>query len=624
MGEGLAEGVVDPHAVNLHYLSVVKKGLLSGKLAETTHLCTSKVKISTDEGVMVPRGATIEIVKKGGWFTPSKGRVKGMKKLIGVSTRKVERKARSEWTIDDVREYFVKERVGDASKPLASVLEKDHQVCSEEYTGMFVTAPGDVSFVKLVEALESHFENEDPKKVFLWLELFNVNPLESDEKSTQAFELNLPSFLPKFEKHLVYFDNWTKGGIDSSSSSNTNITALSSIKCLWEVFVAHEAGMFSSVVMTKADQMRLRDSFQEGGLAYFETLLRKIFVPEESPEAPYIQTLVKTVTDGKSGFVRAVRKQYELWFIHVFTEELTGRKNRQDVTLYEQAALDVNRVAVIYSRKGDLVRAEALFRDVIDLQTKGKGELDPATANAKNNLALLLMKQGKLEEAKELLEDAIDALKQQDMSKDPKLEGCLAIMEGNLSNVYERLGQLDNAIATRKQLLELRIDEYGRESTQAARVLNALGALHMKNGDVASAKEALLEALGIWEKNPSADMDKLDDIVDNLAHAYHLESEHDHPDHGGEHEVNIAKTLKNLALLYRSNLEDTEKESQDLADEDASTVASEYGSKAVQVLEEVLGKDHPESQKYRQELLEIDEDQVDIEADDDDDDDNDK
>ena len=145
---------------------------------------------------------------------------------------------------------------------------------------------------------------------------------------------------------------------------------------------------------------------------------------------------------------------------------------------------------------GDLEKAEKSFLESARIYEKVIGRDNPLYCSLLNNLALLYMDQGRLEEAGDLLNDALDlktGLGDSDSDK--------AVTLGNLGALYLRKGDLEKAEECLEEGIRLYSGPGGGEQVHLAALFNTLGAVLLKKNDPEKALEAYEKARDLTEKH---------------------------------------------------------------------------------------------------------------------------
>ncbi len=218
----------------------------------------------------------------------------------------------------------------------------------------------------------------------------------------------------------------------------------------------------------------------------------------------------------------------------------------------------LDRFAMLESERAAFARAEAMFRESMDLWVEHRGTGSPEVALARNNLGLVLTRRGVYAEAQEQLEAAEAA--QASLYDDPHPH--LATTLGNLGLLYTATGHFDKAEAAFERALSLGRAAYRGDHPTLAGMLHNQADLAAARGDDATAERRYRQAL--------------ESRVALLGEG--------HPD--------AAATLNNLARMLRTQ-----------GRNDEARVAFE---KALRWSIEQLGEQHPQVAAVLNNLAEID------------------
>jgi tetratricopeptide (TPR) repeat protein len=192
--------------------------------------------------------------------------------------------------------------------------------------------------------------------------------------------------------------------------------------------------------------------------------------------------------------------------------------------------------------QGKLTDAEHLLRDAIESARK-VGAHDEHYTHALNNLGMVLMHEGELDDADKLFEEALSL---SEVHKDAIEK---AIILNNLATSYQAQERYSEAEKMFKQNLEYSEKKWGARHSSVGLCQNNLGVLYLESGNYAAAEEYLSKALDTRENN-------------------------------GQAATAVAESLFNLAILYSK---------QDRPDEMKKTI-----TKALPLLHMALGPDSPE------------------------------
>jgi len=192
----------------------------------------------------------------------------------------------------------------------------------------------------------------------------------------------------------------------------------------------------------------------------------------------------------------------------------------------------------ILSNLGSLYQDLGMPHDALEHYAKAReilhGLKDPSEAIALNNLGSLLLQLGALEQARELLSQALPR------QRDPRNEAMTRV---SLSRIAEELGEFEEAESQIGKALKLQ--RAAKDRAGEAESLRALGLLLLETGDAAQAELRLRESLAIYE-----DLGRVDRAAASrrgLARAFELQKKTDAARQAYEESRRQAETLGDVA-----------------------------------------------------------------------------
>jgi eukaryotic-like serine/threonine-protein kinase len=154
------------------------------------------------------------------------------------------------------------------------------------------------------------------------------------------------------------------------------------------------------------------------------------------------------------------------------------------------------RLARLHVDRGNLDKAEALYRESLERSRRFHGEFHPETATLENNLATLYYRTGQLSNAAHHYENALAIQRQMFDPLHPKL----LTVKNNLGALYNRLGDHERAVEILEPTLAGRRDVLGEEHLEVAvtgyHLANALRGLQRD----ADAEVHFLQAIAIMRQ----------------------------------------------------------------------------------------------------------------------------
>ena len=162
--------------------------------------------------------------------------------------------------------------------------------------------------------------------------------------------------------------------------------------------------------------------------------------------------------------------------------------------LHPEVARRLNNLAVLLFEHEEYRQAEVRFRQVLQMR-RSLGQDAPSLFRSKSNLAMAILRQGRLDEAEELCAEVLEARRVR--YKDRRRDTDVATSSHNLAAVYYAQGSLEKAEPLLREALETRRIRLGPQKTSVATVLDLLGNVLAATGHEYEAEELLGEALAI-------------------------------------------------------------------------------------------------------------------------------
>jgi eukaryotic-like serine/threonine-protein kinase len=154
-----------------------------------------------------------------------------------------------------------------------------------------------------------------------------------------------------------------------------------------------------------------------------------------------------------------------------------------------------NNYGLLQSDLDHLGEAEVALRRSIELHKQVSGDSDTRIAFPLHNLAIVLRKQGRLEEAR-----AAATLSLQLKRKRNVQVASVAVTQGILAGIERRMGLLDDALRNAQESVDLRRATYGNDSPMISTGLTNLAGIHQQRGETDAARTLYREAVALHEK----------------------------------------------------------------------------------------------------------------------------
>lgn len=226
-------------------------------------------------------------------------------------------------------------------------------------------------------------------------------------------------------------------------------------------------------------------------------------------------------------------------------------------TDHPDVATTLNDLAHLYYVQGRYNEAEPLHKRVLSIDEQQRGKEHSNVATSLNNLALLYQAQGRYAEAEPLYQRSL-AIWEQQLGKDhPNVAKSL----NNLASLYLSQGRYVEAEPLLQRSLSIREQQLGKDHPDVAITLNNLASVYEMQERYSEAEPLLQRALAIGEQ--------------------HL---------GNDHPL-VATCLQNLAKIYREQRKGMANPF--LEPENYSSEAEPLYQRALAILEQKLGDDHP-------------------------------
>ncbi len=170
--------------------------------------------------------------------------------------------------------------------------------------------------------------------------------------------------------------------------------------------------------------------------------------------------------------------------------EVHGEGSLQAAACYE------NKATLIQLSRRDFAAAEELSRRSLEIRRAAIDTPTMDTASSVNNLGILLLLQGRHDEALPVLEEAVDISRRVGGDRHPELARSLE----NLGNVYYRMHEFDRTLELLDEVMTMRKQVLGEDSPDVARTLNNMGMVYKAAGEPERAEASLRQAVAGMER----------------------------------------------------------------------------------------------------------------------------
>jgi tetratricopeptide (TPR) repeat protein len=234
----------------------------------------------------------------------------------------------------------------------------------------------------------------------------------------------------------------------------------------------------------------------------------------------------------------------------------------------DNAALSIaqNNLALVLRKQGKAEEAEALYKDVLAQSGSGNGvrgeDKDLNKAAALNNLARLHREKGEFDQAKPLLLEAYNLLSGR-AADEP---ATVIVTLDNLATVSKELGDYNDAVKYYREALKLQAGVKGlspesKADTDAVRMTNLALAL-LSSGDTTESEKLFKDTISTLEAQYGKTSLKLAPALANLGELYRQSEKYDQAEPllrqafdirqaGDAKDPKLADAANDLAILYK-------------------------------------------------------------------------
>jgi serine/threonine protein kinase/tetratricopeptide (TPR) repeat protein len=160
------------------------------------------------------------------------------------------------------------------------------------------------------------------------------------------------------------------------------------------------------------------------------------------------------------------------------------------------AACLVNQSILLQFWKRDYAAAEELSLRALEIRRAVEETDSLDTASTINGLGILILLQGRYDEAQPLLEENVEITRRLAGERHPEYARALE----NLGNVHYRKKEFDTTLALLDEVMTIRLEVLGEDSPDVARTLNNMGMVANGAGRPGEAEEYLRQAVAGMER----------------------------------------------------------------------------------------------------------------------------
>jgi tetratricopeptide (TPR) repeat protein len=258
--------------------------------------------------------------------------------------------------------------------------------------------------------------------------------------------------------------------------------------CIKEVYHTQKSGARFDVVMSSAQQ------------ALFEAALVNDFA---SIQTSLSKVDVRTATCRNETDTKAILDELELGVGFVACNTLVLGLLREALVAQARAALErlpaaergtsvlINQLATLLQDMGKLEEAKPLFEEALQARRAALGDRHPRTLTSINNMGTLLKQMGQLEEARPLYEEALQASRETLGDRHP--ETLISI--GNMGTLLKDMGKLEEAKPLYEEALQAKRETLGDRHPGTLTSIGNMGLLLKAMGKLEEAMPLYEEAL---------------------------------------------------------------------------------------------------------------------------------
>jgi len=215
-------------------------------------------------------------------------------------------------------------------------------------------------------------------------------------------------------------------------------------------------------------------------------------------EAAKSQQVAQFLKDMLRGVGPSVAMGRDTTMMQEILDKTAERLNKELENLPEVEAELCKSIGSVYWELGD-DRAESMFRRSLKLTRKVRGNEHPAVADLLSNLAEILRRNEKKQEAVEAAQEALAIYEKLNGREHPTVGALLNILGYTTEDPVEARGFLSEALAINRRTL-------GEEHPQVGLSLSRLGRLLELQGDLVEAESMLREAVRVQQKSLDRDL----------------------------------------------------------------------------------------------------------------------
>lgn len=218
---------------------------------------------------------------------------------------------------------------------------------------------------------------------------------------------------------------------------------------------------------------------------------------------------------AEENFINAKRKNEELQLEYQFNQ-IKFEVGNFITTEYE--AYILGRLGELYENMGDILKAEEMCLQSLNLHQSHIGENNNAAAGCLNKLGKLNQNFGRLIKSKKFYIKALAI--QRNLSRDEENISKISTIVNNLGMLYQMMGNLPKAKKYLEKSLEIGQNLFGESHSTVASTMNNLGTVYFVIGDFTKAEELYLKSLKIRQEIFGENHSFVATSINNLGSVY--------------------------------------------------------------------------------------------------------
>ena len=275
--------------------------------------------------------------------------------------------------------------------------------------------------------------------------------------------------------------------------------------------------------------------------------------------------------------------EYEIRAFHF--RKLCERAGKE----HPNALVSMNNLAIVLSKQGKYEQAEEMHRQALGLRETVLGKEHPDALRSMNNLAAVLSNQGKYEQAEEVHRQAL-GLRETVLGKE---HPDTLVSMNNLAAVLSNQGKYEQAEEAHRQALGLMETVLGKEHPDTLRSMNNLAVVLSKQGKYEQAEEMHRQALELRETVLGKEHPDTLRSMNNLAAVLSNQGKYEQAEEMHRQALRLRETV--LGKEHPDTLVSMNNLAAVLSNQGKYEQAEEIHRQALGLMETVLGKEHPDT-----------------------------